>query len=91
MSYIIESLFVGVYCGILYEIMVNFIGDYQVLLFVLGFIKHYLGYESGLHGMFCKFGYACQRVENSYNKIAQIDKKTLILESLAEGFAFLFL
>lgn len=89
MHYILESFFVGIYCGILYEILVNFITDYHTLLFVLGFFKHFIGYEAGLHGLFCKFGYACQRVDNAKIKMAQLDMPRLFIESIAEGFAFL--
>jgi hypothetical protein len=88
MHYIFESFFVGIYCGILYEILVNFITDYNILLFVLGFFKHFLGYEAGLHGVFCKFGHACQRVENAKIKTASLDLPRLTIESIAEGFAF---
>ena len=89
MHYIFEAFFVGIYCAILYEILVNFITDYHLLLFTLGFIKHFFGYEAGLHGLFCKFGYACQRVENSKIKTAYLKMPQLILESIAEGFVFL--
>ena len=88
MHYILESLFVGIYCGILYEIFVNFITDYHILLFVLGSFKRFMGYEAGLHGLFCKFGYSCQRVKI---KTAHVDLPRLARESIAEGFAFLTL
>jgi hypothetical protein len=91
MHYILEAFFVGIYCGILYEILVNFITDYHILLFILGFFKHFMGYEAGLHGLFCKFGYSCQRVENSNIKTAYLDLPHLTMESVAEGFAFLTL
>ena len=50
-----------------------------------------MGYEAGLHGLFCKFGYSCQRVENSKIKTAYLDLPHLTMESIAEGFAFLTL
>ena len=89
MHYILESLFVGIYCCILYELLRQFITDFQLLLFVLGFFKRFFGYEAGLHGLFCKFGYACQRVENAKIKPAYLDMPKLITESVLEGFAFL--
>lgn len=89
MHYIFESFFVGIYCCILYEILVNFITDYHTLLFILGFFKHFMGYEAGLHGLFCKFGYACQRVENSKIKTALLNTPQILIESIAEGFIFL--
>lgn len=89
MHYIFESLFVGIYCCILYEILVNFIGDYYILLLVIGFFKHFLGYELHLHSLFCKYGYACQRVKNYENRSAEISNLKLVVESLVEGIAFL--
>jgi hypothetical protein len=88
MHYIFEALFVGIYCGILYEILVNFIGDYYVLLWVLGFFKHFLGYELHLHSMFCKYGYACQRVANAEHRHAEISNLKIIIESMIEGIVF---
>jgi len=89
MHYIFESIFVGIYCGILYEILVNFITDYYILLLVLGCFKHFLGYELHLHSLFCKYGYACQRVANAENRVAQTSNLKIFVESLLEGVAFL--
>jgi hypothetical protein len=90
MHFIFESLLVGIYVAILNEILVNFIDNYFVLLFVLGFLKHYLGYEFSFHTFFCNYGYACQRVD-SQHMVARIDMKTLLLECFMEGGVFIIL
>lgn len=91
MHYIFEAFFVGIYCGVLYEILVNFIGDFTVLLLVLGFFKHFLAYELNLHSMFCKYGYACQRLVNAEHRVAQISNIKIIMESMSEGIVFVIL
>jgi hypothetical protein len=87
MHYIFESLFIGIYCGILYEVLVNFVTDYTVLLFAIGFTKRGIDIESTLHGLFCKFGNSCQRIEDV--KMKNVNIQYRIFESIIEGACFI--
>lgn len=50
-----ETLFVGIYSLILYSILQRFIrADFIYVLFLLGIIKHSLGYLLGLQTYYCK-------------------------------------
>lgn len=90
MNYLVESIFVGFYILLLYGIL-GFIftrfklGNMESLLFfILGFVKHLLGYLLGIHTYYCNYGYKClgegTRVATS---------KNLIVESFIEGIYFI--
>jgi hypothetical protein len=53
-----------------------------ILLFVIGFIKHYVGYYT-VHTYYCKYGDACA----SYH-IHKRKEGNIMIESLLEGGAF---
>lgn len=60
--------------------------------FLLGFFKHLLGYFLYMHTLYCNYGNACKKVGNNVsheNKYA-IFSNILIIESLLEGFLYLF-
>jgi hypothetical protein len=84
MQYIYESLFVGVYSCILYLLVP--ISDPRIALFVVGFLKHYLGNLLSLHDYYCNYGYSCKADRLSKYTVTQF---MLVLESVAEGGLFL--
>jgi hypothetical protein len=85
MIIIYESLFVGLYCLILYIIFKNLNINIYYFLFLFGFFKHYLSYYIGIHDYYCNNGYAC----NKSKKIA--DTKYLLSDSILEGFLFIII
>ena len=87
MIIIYESLFVGLYCLILYIIFKNLNINLNIyyFLFIFGFFKHYMSYYIGIHDYYCNNGYAC----NKSKKIA--DTKYLLSDSILEGFLFIIL
>jgi len=88
MVIIYESLFVGLYCLILYIIFKNLNINLNIyyFLFIFGFFKHYLSYYLGIHDYYCNNGYACK---NKSKKIA--DTKYLISDSILEGILFIII
>jgi hypothetical protein len=86
MHYIYESLFVGLYSCILY--LLTPIGDPKMALFVVGFLKHYLGNWLGIQDYYCNYGYSCKSQRSSGYVVTH---PLLILESVAEGGLFLLL
>ncbi len=86
MHYIYESLFVGVYSCILHLLVP--INDTKIALFVVGFLKHYLGNWLGIQDYYCTNGYSCNSKRPSKYTVTQ---PVLILESVAEGGLFLLL
>ena len=90
MNIVFEALIVGVYSIINYLIISNILSfNNYTLLFIIGFIKHLLGYYSGLYKYYCINGKACKEVSKKYNS-AYITNYELIIESLFEGLLFLF-
>lgn len=93
-----ESVFVGLYCILLYFVIqhVFCFSDWNMFLFALGFLKHLFGYFLGIQRFYCYNGYACVSVGNN-NKSHEKKKLTLnkitekIVESTFEGLAFVFL
>ena len=86
MHYIYESLFVGIYSCILYTFVP--ISDPKIALFVVGFVKHYLGNWLGIQDYYCNNGYSCKNQHPSKYTVTHL---ALILESVAEGGLFLLL
>ena len=86
MQYIYESLFVGVYSCILYLLVP--ISDPRIALFVIGFLKHYLGNLLSLQDYYCNYGYSCKADRPSKYVVTHL---ALVLESVAEGGLFLLL
>lgn len=86
MHYIYESLFVGAYSCILYLLVP--INDAKIALFVVGFLKHYLGNWLGIQDYYCNNGQSCKSQRPSKYTVTHSD---LILESVAEGGLFLLM
>lgn len=91
MHYIIESILIGIYCVIIYFFVNLFFTTpffmFITILFITGFLKHYLSYYLGLHSWYCKNGYSCKFI---YNRDAKLNKnKYIFIESIGEGILFL--
>jgi hypothetical protein len=81
LHYLFEAFFVGVYASaisILVPIKTPF------FFFVVGFLKHFLAYLTGVHAYYCKYGHACKFVKKT-------SLPNPILESIAEGIVFFIL
>jgi hypothetical protein len=94
MIYILEALFVGLYCLILYMILKNLKINNYYFLFIFGFLKHYLSFYFGIHDYYCNNGYACSNNNNNNNnnnnKLSKkSDTKYLLFDSILEGFLFI--
>lgn len=85
MLLILEALFVGFYCLLLYTIISPVLSHYR-LWFIIGFIKHFMAFYIGLHDYYCNNGDACHDKGN---------KKALdtyiILDSVLEGIFFIII
>ena len=79
-----ESLFVGVYTCII-SIFVSFLvsSNFTLLLFVVGFLKHFLGYYLKIQDYYCGI---CVKGSKSYTT-----KQILLGESILEGGVFIIL
>jgi hypothetical protein len=85
---IFESIFVGLYSAVLFNILFFVIKNEYALLFTLGFLKHYLSYYFGIQTFFCNHGYACKKISHSNNTYIATNNN-LFIESLLEALWFL--
>ncbi len=79
-----ESLFVGVYTCII-SIFVSFLvsSNFTLLLFVVGFLKHFFGYYLKIQDYYCA---TCVKGSKSH-----VTTRNLIIESILEGGVFIIL
>ena len=81
MNYLIEALLVGIYCLIIKFFINNInINNIFILLFIIGFIKHFFGNILQIHYWYCK------KYNNNYKSI--INYK-LFIDSIMEGILFI--
>ena len=78
MHYFIEAILIGIYASILYILVKPFIKNTLLLFFIVGFLKHFLGYFIGLHTYYC-------------NCKLQTTFLQLVTESIMEGILFMIL
>ena len=79
-----ESLFVGIYVCVIYFFTSYVVSsNFTLLLFVVGFLKHFLGYYLKIQDYYCA---TC--VKNSKSIVSRRD---LFLESILEGGVFIIL
>lgn len=90
MNYIIESLFVGLYTCIIYLIVVPFIKNLYILLLVVGFFKHLLGYFFKIHTWYCNNGATCLKILN-INYSYKATPTYLIRDSMYDAIMFLII
>jgi hypothetical protein len=81
-SILVEAVLVGAFCVVLY-LGVQWIKPFLLLLFVLGFLKHGLGYLSGLESLYCNDGQACQ-----HSFLTEAHSDHILSESILEGLVF---
>jgi hypothetical protein len=101
MHYFFESIFVGVYTLIIYTLLNSFIinKNINIILFIVGFFKHYLGHYLNLHTYYCNNGYACKlnnkkslkEVKRCKAYLSVISNLDIFTESFFEGIAFIFI
>ena len=85
MLILLESFLVGLYVFLLYKFLILFqIKNLYLFLFVLGFLKHFIGYVLSIQSFYCKYGHACKKYNFTTKK-----KDFIILESFLEGILFL--
>ena len=90
MNYIVESLFVGLYTCIIYLIVVPFIKNLYILLLVVGFFKHLLGYFFKIHTWYCNNGATCLKILNTNYDYKAIPTY-LIRDSMYDAIMFLII
>ncbi len=94
MEVILEALFVGIYSLLLF-IPLSYVFHKWILLFILGFVKHFLGYIFNLHNYYCNYGNACSSYFSNLvipgSLYVPQNYPILVLESLIEGFCFVIL
>ena len=79
-----ESLFVGVYvCVISFFVSYVVSSNFTLLLFVVGFLKHFLGYYLKIQDYYCA---SCVKGSKSYTT-----KQILFGESILEGGIFIIM
>ena len=89
MYYIFESIFVGIYSGVIAIILSFAIHNYYYLLFLTGFIKHVGGYYLNIHTYYCNHGDACMRTPSTWSTArSKNNPRQLIFESIIEGIAY---
>ena len=81
---LIESLFIGVYvCVISFFVSFLVSSNFTLLLFVVGFLKHFLGYYLKIQDYYCA---TCVKGSKSHTT-----KQILFGESILEGGVFIIL
>lgn len=85
-----ESAIVGIYVVVLFLVIEHFLPlkDWNLFLFVLGFVKHVFGYLLGIQNFYCIYGYSCRNVNVKKRTPKQVVYTEKMVESLLEGFAF---
>ena len=94
MNYIWEAILVGIYEVLLFLVISQFIKNIYILLLVIGFSKHILGYVFNIHTWYCNNGSACisSLKQNKNTKITYYASSYHLLQnSIEESFITLFL
>jgi hypothetical protein len=91
MHFVMESVFVGAYCVCTFYIVKNVLrlkgGKKASVLFVCGFLKHFLSYVIGLHDHYCNAGFACNKTNGENPKKIAV-QSWLAVDSVLEGALF---
>jgi hypothetical protein len=93
MNYIWEANLVGLYEVLLFLVISQYIENFYLLLLVVGFSKHILGYVFNIHTWYCNNGYACINIlkQNKNKKITYYASSYHLLQnSLEESIITLF-
>ena len=78
MNVITESVFVGLYTTFLAFVLKPFIKNKYLFLFILGFMKHFLGYYLYIQTIYCKLK----------DKELHLNFSRLLIQCIMEGIAF---
>lgn len=82
LSFLLEVVFVGVYSASLYiviESLFPFRSPLPIVLFLVGFLKHYLGYKLYIQDYYCNHSASCKK------NASYASDKYLLEVSVAEG------
>ena len=81
MNLLVEQLIVGLFTSLIYLLLFFMRFKYSILLFLIGFFKHLLGYYVGLQDIYCE--------HHKPGSTARIKLSELLFESVLEGLLFL--
>ena len=90
----IETSIVGFYTVIIAFFISFFIPNtneyktFLIFLFILGFLKHFLGYWLQLQTLYCNYGIACKREKNKQTTTHWKAKEPSFIENIGEGILF---
>lgn len=89
MYYIFESFLVGFYSSIIFFILNKTIKEVEInlLIFLTGFAKHFLGWFLQIHTYYCNYGYACKK-QSSTSLLSSKYSHMLLVECVLEGIVF---
>jgi len=96
MNYLFESILVGFYSVLTYFIINNILVytnisiNIYLLLFKIGFLKHFISYFIGLYTYYCNHGASCKDFDLP-KKALFPGYINLIKESFIEGFGFVLI
>lgn len=86
MHFLLEAIFVGIYCDIIYLCLSKWIYQTSALFICVGFLKHLLGGILEIHDYYCNYGYACFR-DGKY--VSTHKDLELFFAAIGEGIMFL--
>jgi len=81
MNLLVEQLIVGLFTSLIYLLLFFMRFKYLILLFLIGFLKHLLGYYVGLQDIYCN--------HHKPGTTAKVKLPELLFESFVEGLLFL--
>ena len=79
MNYVIEAFIIGCYSLLLSLPLSVIIKDNNILFFLTGFLKHFLGHYIGIHSIYC---------EMHHLRLNKVNIVTLLEQSILEGFLY---
>ena len=100
MKLLIETVFVGLYTQCIYFLLrIIFLQlpihihsiNINIQIFVVGFLKHFLGYYTGIQSYYCNHYGPYDYFNKTQNQYKSAFPKNLIILSLLEGFGFVFI
>jgi len=88
MNYLLESFFIGIYCSAIYLALSSsgITNNIYLMLFIIGFMKHFFGYFLKIHDYYCKY---CRG--DNIKRRAKRNDMLLAGESVLEGIVFIIL
>jgi hypothetical protein len=90
MHYLYEALIVGIYTSIIFLCNAIYVKNIVILLFLTGFIKHFMGYFLQIHYYYCNYGYKCNKKKQSV-PLLNAKFKPVFIQSIMEGLLFVII